>query len=157
MAKNLVWGLQMNVSQGLRFTHDYSILGAGPANIAADSLPWTPPSSRAVAAGLYLGALLGTIALLLYAFGIRGLMARARWYAGFLFVSGIILLTTMLANRYDWSESDRLKFYLVPFSLVLTVSSMAWARTKYLSCRGRSRPVTDSKEAAAHAQRPLPS
>ena len=157
VAKNLVWGLQMNVSQGLRFTHDYSILGAGPANIAADSLPWTPPSSRAVAAGFYLGALLGTIALLLYAFGIRGLMARARWYAGFLFVSGIILLTTMLANRYDWSESDRLKFYLVPFSLVLTVSSMAWARTKYLSGRGRSRPATDSKEAAAHAQRPLPS
>ena len=155
--KNLLWGMQMNLSQALLFTHDYSILGAGPANIAADSLPWTPPPSRALGATFYLGPLFAMIALLVYSFGTRGLFARARWYAGFLFMSGIILLTTLLANRYDWSESDRLKFYLIPSAVVVFISSIAWARRKYLADRERTRLTAGSREAITHAQRPLSS
>ena len=155
--KNLLWGMQMNMSQALLFTHDYSILDGGPANIAADSLPWTPPPSRALGAAFYLGTLLTTAALLVYAYGVRGLFARARWYAGFLFMSGIIMLTTLLANRYDWSESDRLKFYLIPFAVVLLVSSIAWARRRYFANRKRTTLEGGSREATTHAQRPLSS
>ena len=150
--KNLLWGVQMNFAQSLRFTHDYSILGDGPANIAADSLPWSPPSSSLISAVLYLGALLTLVILLTYTYGVAGVVARARWYAAFLFITGTTLLTILLANRYDWTEADRLKYVLVPSFCVLLVASVAWARRKYRSDRERTRFTGRSREASARDQ-----
>ncbi len=155
--KNLLWGVQMNSAQALRFTHDYSILDGGPANIAADTLPWTPPSSVLISAPLYIGAVLATVILLIYTFGIAGVAARARWYAAFLFMVATTLLTVLLANRYDWTEADRLKYVLMPAFFVLFVSSVAWARRKHRGSRERTRLNAGSREATTHAQRPLPS
>lgn len=131
VVKNLIWGVQMNTAQAFHFTHDYSIIGDGPANYAADSLPWTPPSSTLLSTLFYSAILLLTVILLSYTFGIRGVLARARWYAGFLFILATALVTFLLANRYDWTEADRLKFVVVPFFLVLFISSCAWAWRKY--------------------------
>ena len=155
--KNLLWAVQMNSFQALRFTHDYSILDGGPANIAADTLPWTPPSSVLISAPLYIGALLATLVLLTYAFGFRGIAARARWYAAFLFMVATTLITILLANRYDWTEADRLKYFLMPAFFVLFVSSIAWARRKRRSTHERTTLEGGSREATTHAQRPLSS
>ena len=155
--KNLLWGVQMNSAQALRFTHDYSILDGGPANIAADTLPWTPPSSVLVSAPLYVGAFLAMLLLLTYTFGIRGVAARARWYAAFLFMVATTLLTVLLANRYDWTEADRLKYVLMPVFFVVFISSIAWARRKRRSTYERTTLEGGSREATTHAQRPLSS
>ena len=161
VVKNLIWGMQMNITQSLRFTHDYSIIGAGPANIAADALPWTPPSSPVLGATFYISVLLATVILLVYSFGVRGVLDRARWYAAFLFVIATTMITFLLANRYDWSEADRLKYVLVPFFAIMFVSSLAWARQhrrQHERQRDReARLAGGSREAHEDAQRPLPS
>ncbi len=127
VAKNLVWGLSMNVAQAFRWTHDYSIVGSGPANVAAAVLLWTPPTNYALSILVYSSTLLIMIMSMLYAFGLRGLLRRVRTYAAFIFVLGAATLTFLLANRYDWTEADRLKYVVVPTLLVITVSSIAWA------------------------------
>ena len=150
--KNLLWGVQMNSTQALRFTHDYSILGEGPANIAADSLPWTPPSGITFSAPLYVGAFLTMIVLLIYTYGVSGLLARARWYSAFLFLAAAILMTVLLANRYDWTEADRLKYFLMPTFFAFLVSSAAWAWRRYLAGRQQNGIVRGSREVTTHAQ-----
>lgn len=140
VAKNLVWGLSMNVSQAFRWTHDYSILGTGPANIAAAVLPWTPPTNYILSILAYSLILLVMIGSLLYAFGIRGLLRRVRTYAAFIFILGAATLTFLLANRYDWTEADRLKYIVVPAILVITVSSLALAVRKR-----RSQSISDDR------------
>jgi hypothetical protein len=37
---------------------------------------------------------------------------------------GATMLTFLLANRYDWSEADRLKFIVEPFFAVLFISAL---------------------------------
>lgn len=157
VVKNLIWGMQMNTSQSLRFTHDYSIIDGGPANIAADALPWTPPSSPVLGAIFYLSVLLATVILLIYSFGIRGVVSRARWYAAFLFMIATTMITVLLANRYDWTEADRLKYVLVPFFAVMFVASLAWARQHKAERDRVARLAGGSREAHEDAQRPLPS
>ena len=125
--KNLLWGVQMNTFQALRWTHDYSIVEPGPANIAADTLPWTPPSNVFVSSAFYLLVIAVTVGSLLYAFGIRGILQRLRIYAALVFIVGATMLTFLLANRYDWTEADRLKFVLVPFTCVIFVSAVSKA------------------------------
>lgn len=128
VVKNLLWGVQMNTFQAFRWTHDYSITGAGPANIAADSLPWTPPSNVVLSWAFYWLALLITVGSLLYVYGLRGLLRHARTYLALVFIVGTTMLTFLLANRYDWTEADRLKYILMPFfGIVFVVSiSRAW-------------------------------
>jgi hypothetical protein len=138
VVKNLIWGAQMNSAQALHWTHDYSIIGAGPANIAADTLPWTPPSNSLLSTTFYVLILLATAGCLLYAFGTRGLLRRARTYLAFIFILATTMITFLLANRYDWTEADRLKFVVVPFFLTLFIASLAWAtraRRRHLNPR----------------------
>ena len=130
VAKNLLWGVQMNTFQALRWTHDYSIVGSGPANIAAAYLPWTPPSNVVLSWAFYLMELTVTAASLVYAFGLRGVLMRVRRYAALVFIVATTMLTFLLANRYDWTEADRLKFVIVPFFCVILVSAVARAVRK---------------------------
>lgn len=133
--KNLIWGLSMNTAQAFHWTHDYSIVDAGPANIAADKLPWTPPSNVLLSTMFYLLVLMLTVGSLLYAFGVRGILHRARRYMALVFVVGAAMLTFLLANRYDWTEADRLKYILVPFLAILLVASVASAARRWRSHR----------------------
>ena len=149
VVKNLLWGVQMNTFQALRWTHDYSIVGSGPANIAAAYLPWTPPSNVIVSWAFYLMMLTVTAASLVYAFGLRGVLMRVRRYAALVFIVATTMLTFLLANRYDWTEADRLKFVIVPFFCVILVSTVARAARE---ARTRS-PV--SKEEPALESRPI--
>lgn len=131
VVKNLMWGVRMNAAQALHWTHDYSIIGDGPANIAADKLPWVPPSNAVLSALVYIGTILLTLMCLIYAFTLRGVVRRARTYSAFIFVSGAATLTFLLANRYDWTEADRLKYILVPSFIVIFVASLARATEKF--------------------------
>ena len=143
VAKNLLWGVQMNTVQAFRWTHDYSIVGAGPANIAADLLPWTPPSNVALSWAFYWLVLLVTVGALLYVYGIRGLMQLVRRYAALAFIVATTMLTFLLANRYDWTEADRLKYILVPFFCVVFISTISRAAQK-----ARARRESISREPA---------
>lgn len=127
VAKNLIWGVQMNTFQALRWTHDYSIVGAGPANIAADSLPWTPPSSPILSWFFYLVCLMTIGVTWLYVLGVRGAVALVRKYAALVFIVAATMLTFLLANRYNWTEADRLKYIIVPFFIVILVSGVSRA------------------------------
>ena len=127
VVKNLLWGVQMNTFQALRWTHDYSIVGLGPANIAADFLPWTPPSNVFLSWAFYLLVITVTIGSWVYALRIRGVVQRLRTYAALTFIVAATMLTFLLANRYDWTEADRLKFVLVPFVCVIFVSGVSRA------------------------------
>ncbi len=141
VAKNLLWGMQMNSAQAMHWTHDYSIVGAGPANIAADTLPWTPPPNIALSSAFYSLVMLITFVCLIYAFGTRGLMRRCRTYAAFIFVVCTVMITFLLANRYDWSEADRLKYIVEPFFFVLLFSSLAWCARAWRQRRSRRVPA----------------
>ena len=147
VAKNLLWGVQMNTVQAFRWTHDYSIVGAGPANIAADLLPWTPPSNVALSWVFYWLVLLVTVGALLYVYGIRGLMQLVRRYAALAFIVATTMLTFLLANRYDWTEADRLKYILVPFFCVVFVSTISRAAQK-----ARARRESISREPALESR-----
>lgn len=147
VAKNLLWGVQMNTFQAFRWTHDYSIVGAGPANIAADLLPWTPPSNVGLSWVFYWLVLLVTVGALLYVYGIRGLMQLVRTYAALAFIVATTMLTFLLANRYDWTEADRLKYILVPFFCVVFISTISRAAQK-----ARARRESISKEPALESR-----
>ena len=135
VAKNLLWGVQMNTFQALRWTHDYSIVGAGPANVAADVLPWTPPSSVVLSWFVYLTSGFVMVASWLYVLGVRGVLAALRKYAALIFLVAATMVTFLLANRYDWTEADRLKFIVVPFFGVVLVAGIGRAVAKYRASR----------------------
>lgn len=137
VVKNLLWGVQMNTFQALRWTHDYSIVEPGPANIAADVLPWTPPSNVVMSWAFYLLVIAVTIGSWIYAVGSRRVLQRLRTYAALAFMVGATMLTFLLANRYDWTEADRLKFVLVPSCCVMFVSGVSRAVAK---ARNRGTP-----------------
>lgn len=130
VVKNLIWGLQMNTAQAFKFTHEYSSVGQEQANRFVAALPWTPPMVNGLSVVVYLGWLVMTLAALLVAFGWRGLLRRIWRYWPMLFMVGVVTLTFLLANRYDWSEADRLKFVIEPFLVVLGVCALQAAVAK---------------------------
>jgi hypothetical protein len=143
VAKNLVWGFQMNLAQAFKFTHEYSSRDGVQANRFVAALPWTPPMVNGLSVAFYLLVLLLTLGSLLYARGWRGLLRLAWRYWPLLFVVGATMLTFLLANRYDWSEADRLKFIVEPFFAVVFVASLheAWTARQRGSLAANSPPV----------------
>ena len=141
VAKNLIWGFQMNTAQAFKFTHEYSSTGPQQPNRLAAAMPWTPPMVNGISVTFYLLVLLATFLALLYAFTWRGLLRRAWRYWPLLFVVGMTMLTFLLANRYDWSEADRLKFIVEPFFAVTFFASLAFAVRTFRDRRSRARHV----------------
>ena len=119
VVKNLIWGFQMNLAQAFKFTHEYSSEDGTQANRLVAALPWTPPMVNGISVTFYLLALLVIALSLVYAFGWRGVWRRFVRYWPVAFVVGSITLTFLLANRYDWSEADRLKYVIEPFVVVV--------------------------------------
>ncbi len=124
VAKNLLWGIQMNTAQAFKFTSEYA------PNRFVESLPWNPPQINGISVTFYLLGLTLMILSYIYAFGVRGLLTRLRKYWPLAFVFAAIMLTIMLANRYDWSEADRLKSMLLPTVVVALIFGLwsAWQR-----------------------------
>ena len=88
-----------------------------------------------ISVAVYLLWLAVSGAAALYAVGWRGIWARLKRYWPVAFVVGSVTLTFLLANRYDWSEADRLKFVIEPFVIVIGV----WAIHAAVGKRQRSR------------------
>jgi hypothetical protein len=126
VAKNLLWGIQMNTAQAFKFTSEYA------PNRFVESLPWNPPQTNGISVTFYLIGLVLILFSYFYAFGIRGLLVRFKRYWPLVFVFAAIMLTIMLANRYDWSEADRLKSMLLPTVVVILIFGLrsAWQRRR---------------------------
>lgn len=148
VVKNLIWGIQMNTAQAFKFTHEYSSVDETMMNALVATLPWTPPMVNGISVTFYLLVLFVTAACLLYAFGTRGLLKRAKVYWPMLLMLGLAMITFLLANRYDWSEADRLKFIVEPVFAVLFFSSLKWALDKRRATRSAAidEPATATVE-----------
>lgn len=136
VAKNLLWGIQMNTAQAFKFTSEYA------PNRFVESLPWNPPRVNGISVTFYLIGLALIVFSYLYAFGVRGVVTRVRRYWPLAFVFSAIMLTIMLANRYDWSEADRLKSMLLPTVIVILIFGL-WSAWRRRSASAHSRPALE--------------
>lgn len=110
--KNLLWAVQINSDWALKSTAHYS------PNRLTESLPWQWPSDETLNAFIYIGVLIAIAALAVLRLDRAQFGSLMRRYWPLLLVIAGMAATILLANRYDYSEANRLKIFLMPVGLV---------------------------------------